>query len=252
MTNYDAGGFANRFRTSRPIALEVEQLWASLLQAALPSDVVVKTALDLGAGTGRFWPTMRRAWHPTRIMAIDRSLAMLSAGALGSDVEAIVKDMDDETIAEYRAEAVLCSMSLHYSSNPSRLCARLRLVLAPRGVICVRTASRETIEANAVLKFFPTAIRAELSAFPERAVIEQWLSDSGFVVSSEVVRTPAASNHRQLVCQAIRRGLPSLQLVSKVEFVLGISRLVLWAAVRMFRRLPVPLDKTLLVVGVTT
>ncbi|BCT74195.1 hypothetical protein SCMU_00370 [Sinomonas cyclohexanicum] len=249
MTDYDARGFAPRFRASRPLDPQTEELWVKLLRAAIPEEVLVRTALDLGAGTGRFWPAIRRAWHPHRIIAVDRSAAMLTAGTQAEDVEAVVADIDDETIDRYRPNAVLCSMSLHYSAHPGRLCQRLKAMLAPHGVVCVRTACQETTSANTILRFFPTARQAELRAFPERGVIEGWLSEAGFRVRSEVVRTPAAPVYRELVRRALRRGLPSLQLVSNSEFALGMLRLAGWAAGRAVRRLPVPHDETLLVVG---
>jgi hypothetical protein len=175
---------------------------------------------------------------------------MLNKMVPAPDVEAVVADIDDVRIADYRAEAIFCSMSLHYSGDPGLLCGRLRAMLSPRGVLFVRTASRESSSANAVLAFFPTALQAELRAFPERRTIEGWLAEAGFRVRSELVRTPAAPGYRQLVKRAMHRGLPSLQLVSKSEFALGMLRLGAWAAVRVIRRRPMPLDQTLLVVGV--
>lgn len=250
MTDYNAKGFADRFRSSRPLDSVTQELWAELLRDALPNGTVVNTVLDLGAGTGRFWPVLRQAWRPRHIIAVDRSSAMLGTAVPAIDVEAVITNIDDDAIAEYRAEAVFCSMSLHYSVDPAGLCGRLRTMLPLGGVLCVRTASRETIATNAMLKFFPTAANAELTAFPERAVIEEWLAGSGFLVRSEVVCTPAAPGYGQLICRALRRGLPSLQLVSKQEFVLGMLRLGVWAAMGVICRRPVPVDETLLVTGV--
>jgi SAM-dependent methyltransferase len=250
MTDYNAAGFADRFRSSRPLDPATQKRWAELLRKALPDATVVDTALDLGAGTGRFWPVLRQAWHPRHIVAVDSSAAMLGAAVPATDVEAVVTDIDNDAIAQFRAEAVFCSMSLHYSADPERVCGRLRAMLPPGGLLCVRTASSETIAANVVLGFFPTAARAELAAFPGRAVIERWLAGSGFLVRSEVVYTPAAPGHVQLFCRALGRGLPSLQLVSKPEFVLGMLRLGLWAAAGLVRRRPVAMDQTLLVTGV--
>ncbi|WP_332601824.1 class I SAM-dependent methyltransferase [Arthrobacter sp. S2(2024)] len=250
MTDYNARGFADKFRASRPLDPRVKQVWVELLREAVPEDVAVDTALDLGAGTGRFWPALRCAWHPRQIVAVDRSVAMVNAMVPALDVKAVVADIDDEEIADYRVEAIFCSMSLHYSADPSVLCLRLRAMLNPRGVLCIRTASRETTSDNAVLGFFPTALQAELRAFPERGVIEEWLKGAGFCVRSQLVRTPAAPGYLKLVRRALRRGLPSLQLVSNSEFALGMLRLSVWAAARVIRRCPLPLDQTLLVVGV--
>src|SRR5207302_400209 len=76
MTNYEAPGFAGRFALARKLDRQAHHTWVMALADAARGqhqDVV----LDLGAGTGRFWPVLREAWRPRRIVAVDKSPAML-------------------------------------------------------------------------------------------------------------------------------------------------------------------------------
>ncbi len=250
MTDYGAPSFGQRFHASRPLDDATARTWVDVLRLTAPGPR--DTVIDLGSGTGRFWEVLRQVWHPRRILAVERSGEMSAASPRAPDVEIIPADIDSARVEALRADAIFCSMSLHYSEDPASLCRRLRDVVGDAGVLCVRTACLETVTENLLIRTFPSALRAEQRAFPPRVTIEGWVRGAGFDTTSLLVSTAAAPGYWQFVRRAARRGVPSLQLVPRGEFLVGLIRLA-WRVGRLaLSGAPLPDDVTLLVIGTTT
>ncbi|MBU1345573.1 MAG: class I SAM-dependent methyltransferase [Alphaproteobacteria bacterium] len=249
MTDYQATGYARRFARARAFDSTTQAVWvAELCRLAGPTRLA--TVVDLGAGTGRFWPILREAWQSECIIAIDKSSRMLAAADTSSDVHTIVGDIDD--LPDFgEVDGGLCSMVLHYSRDPVAVCRRLYSAIRPGGLLCIRTATQENIGAHGFLRYFPTAQAAERAVMPTLEAVIGWLIQAGFTsVQTKWVTTVPARSYPDYLGSVASRGFPSLQLVPAMEFWRGFGRLTIACATRRLRQRTVPADHTLLVSAV--
>ena len=248
-TDYNAPGFAKRFVRSRAFDEPTRRIWVQALREATDCGTFA-AVLDLGAGTGRFWPVLREAWLPSQIIAVDRSSEMLFVATRDADVEVVLGNIDDLPDTLPPVDACLCSMVLHYSRDASAVCSRLFELLRTGGMICVRTGTQETIGTYFFARSFPTALAAERAAMPWLADVVRWLAAAGFadVRHVEVPVTPASS-YRSYLRKVVTRGYPSLQLVPRTEFSVGFVRLAFTCLGRRLRGFAVPPEHSVLVTG---
>jgi SAM-dependent methyltransferase len=192
---------------------------------------------------------LRDGWQAERVIAADRSRAMLQRIDAASAVP-VCADMAALPFAAAAFDACLCSMVLHYSDDPRAVCRDVRRILRPGGVLYVRTGTQESIASFAFLRYFPEALAAERKVMPCRDEIVAWICDAGFteVRSEEVVLVPVEGRWRY-VRKALSRGFPSMQLVSPVALMLGAVRLIVGTAVAALLRRPLAAERTLVVTG---
>jgi ubiquinone/menaquinone biosynthesis C-methylase UbiE len=234
-TDYQATDFARRYARSRALNGPSQQVWAAEL-ARVTDGRPVSTVVDLGAGAGRFWPVFRTVWQPSAIVAVDTSIAMLKQGNGHIGVRRVVGDIEALPVAGSSADVCFCSMVLHYSAEPDRVLSRLREVLRPGGVVCIRTGTPATLGSFDFLRHFPTALRAEVAVMPNQADVERWLTSAGFEdVDLKIVTSQLQESRWSRLRNVWDRGFPSLQLVPRSEFAVGFGRYVVklaWEAIR--------------------
>lgn len=252
-TNYSTGTFAQSYANSRALGDEVVAAWAATLSSLMPvaPDGLV---LDIGAGTGRFWPVFDAAWKPRRIVAVDRSIEMLRRGQTdeaGPEVTRVVGDIDAIPVAPTGDfDVVFCSMVLHYSAAPAEclraLCSRLR----PDGFLCVRTGTQETLSSFDFLRFFPTALAAERDAMPGPAQLADWTAvEEVRIVTLDEVAVGSSVARARALRKVLARGFPSLQLVPTGEFMVGVVRYAAHLLGAWVRREPRPIERSVLVIA---
>lgn len=246
-TDYSRPDFAARYTRSRALDDAARATWARELAAHQPRPGGL--CLDLGSGVGRFWPVLREAWEPGAILAVDTSLKMLQESE-AVDVVRVVADLDRLPLADGSVDGCWCSMVLHYSADLEATCRRLFGIVAPDGVLAVRTATPSTLSSFVFLAYFPTALAAERRVMPHEDRVLAALRSAGFAhVRATAVPSGTARTYRGLLRQVWSRGFPSLQLVPAGEFLRGMLRLALMCAVRAARRVPLEPEQSLLVMG---
>lgn len=117
-----------------------------VLLALLPRDLVVA---DLGCGTGDI--TLRLARHVRRVLAVDRSAAMLKAarrrvGAL-PNVELHRADLEALPLDDACCDAALLVLALTYVPEPERVLAEAARILRPGGVVALADLLRHDDDA---------------------------------------------------------------------------------------------------------
>lgn len=224
-TNYDLPGYAARFDVSRRLTPDALSTWSTLLAAAARGPVT--TILDLGAGTGRFWPALRHAFPEAQIVAIDIAATALNHAHVTLDrVSRIVADVSKVPLNSLKSDFVFCSMLLHLLDEPAQVLARLRISLRPQGRVFIRQGTRQTVDSFLFLRFFPTALKIERERMLASETLLTLIRDSGLSIVQETqVLTPPASNIDDYLTRVTERGFPSLQLVSDDEFGHGITQL---------------------------
>ena len=247
-TDYHAS-FARRYTQSRALGPLAQQVWSAELRRATDGRRVSRV-VDLGAGAGRFWPVFRTAWQPDTIVAIDKSPAMLEQSDQQVGVLRIVGDVDALPLSASTVDICFCSMVLHYSTDPARVLSRLHEILRPSGEVCIRTGTVATLDSFDFLRHFPTAKRAELSALPNRADVEFWLKSAGFEhIDLRIVGIQPQETRWARLHKVWNRGFPSLQLVSRGEFLLGMLRYAARLSWDAARHQPITSEATLFATG---
>jgi ubiquinone/menaquinone biosynthesis C-methylase UbiE len=245
-TDYNAG-FARRYSRARSLSAELQEIWVRALSLEIRGREVQRV-LDLGAGIGRFWPVLQAALGPSEIVAVDRSAAMLSAAPDDARVGRIVADIDRLPLAPGVFDACFCSMVVHYSADPPALLERISLLLRPSGHLLVRTATVQSLETCNFLRCFPTARAVEARIMPTDAELLGWFDRAVWdEVRTTVVAAPAPRSRRALLARVAARGFPSLQLVPRREFALGVARFATSLALGWLRREAIPQEETVLV-----
>jgi SAM-dependent methyltransferase len=110
----------------------------------------VDVAADIGAGSGRFLPSLaRRAAH---VIGLDLSRAMLDEIAAAGDTATLVGgDVCDLPLRDGCLDRALAAWMLYHAADPDQACAELRRVLRPGGVlIAVTNASAHCAELDQI------------------------------------------------------------------------------------------------------
>lgn len=249
-TNYHSRRFVGSYGRARRFSPVARDFWTSQLTEHTPAESVL-TVLDVGAGTGRFWPVLQSAWSPQAIVAVDRSFAMLQAASTRRGVIRVVGDIDALPIPRAAGfDVAFCSMSLQYSQNPSECVKKLKAAVRPGGWLYIRIGTHETLSSFDFLKFFPTALAAERTAMPMRSELLTWMSDDGLEVINigEVSAEPPASRVSALRT-VLTRGFPSLQMVSSIELSRGSLLYTLHLVACCILRRARPTEQSVLVVA---
>lgn len=248
-TNYGAPGYSRRYQRSRRLAPVVQKSWAAEL-AMCTSGVDVKVIADVGAGTGRFWSVFAAAWEPRVILALDVSLPMLWAGGDSPGVQRVAAHMDALPLSDESIDVCFCSMVLHYSEDAVATLAGLQRHLKRGGVVIVRTGTSETLSSFDFLKYFPTALAAEIEAMPAQSDVEEWVRSAGFIdVASRSIEISDGQSRVVRLLRVFARGFPSLQFVGKREFILGATRYAIASAKCALQGRAPAKEGALLVVG---
>ncbi|MEQ1741636.1 MAG: class I SAM-dependent methyltransferase [Candidatus Nitrotoga sp.] len=187
----------------------------------------VQTVIDLGTGTGRFWPALRHAFPEAQIIAIDINAPMLTHSEANLDrVCRIVADVSQLPLKDHGADYALCSMLLHHVDDPKKVLVGLRSSLRTGGRVFVRQGTQETVDSFFFLKFFPTALKIEQDRMPASGEVLGMIESSGLsVIETRQILTPPATTVNDYLTRVKARGFPSLQLVSDEEFQCGIDQL---------------------------
>lgn len=229
-TDYARRGFADRYARARSISAEFRERWRERLAATVPASEA-RIVIDVGAGNGRFWPILQDAWHPTSILAIERSSEMLQGAGRVDGVSKVRADLNALPIAYSSIDVVFCSMALQYSSDPAEAVSAFVRVLRPGGWLVLRTGTHSTLSSFEFLKFFPAALAAERRAMPQDAdEVLRWLSRPDMEIRAVTTVSMYPKPRRAALRDVALRGFPSLQLVSEAEFRRGVARYGLWCA----------------------
>lgn len=101
-----------------------------------------KTVLDLGAGTGKFLPSLKESG--ARVVAVEPVAAMREELARRhGDVEVLAGTADRIPLADESVDAVVCAQAFHWFATREAL-AEIRRVLVPGGVLGLIWNVRDT------------------------------------------------------------------------------------------------------------
>src|SRR5690606_7452043 len=117
---------------------------------------------------------------------------------------------------------VWLSMVLHHCPDPAAALEECRRVLAPDGVIALRTGTRGTVDSFEFLRFYPSALAKERTSMPAAATLSEWVSRAGLIVAERrEVHQRIWSSYEDYRDRVLGHGFPSLAFCPPEELAAG-------------------------------
>ncbi|MDX1649234.1 MAG: class I SAM-dependent methyltransferase, partial [Myxococcota bacterium] len=189
----------------------------------------LRTALDVGCGTGRFTELVREAFPRARIVGLDPAPGMLGrARAKGARAaSALVRARGEALpVASDRVDLAVISMAYHHLEQPDAALAELARVLRPGGRVYLRTPTLETLHSNAWDGFFPEArARAEAPQPPTQDLRRTARTAGLDVLHHDTLRSVFARTDARLLERIASRSISSLRRIPDDAFARGLDAL---------------------------
>ena len=222
--DFDSGGIADRYDRGRDLPPATISLWLDEVARELPAGC--RRLLDLGCGTGRFTaPLADRFSVPVVGVDVSRKMLAVAQRSLRRSADALAQASADALpFADASFDFVFLSMVLHHIAGSAAALAELARVIPQRGVLFIRTATVDTMDAYLWLRFFPEAAEVERRRLPDARSVERLLP--GFALRSRrAVTQPFAADLREYTRKISERALSSLVAIPDDAFAAGMDRL---------------------------
>jgi ubiquinone/menaquinone biosynthesis C-methylase UbiE len=168
--------------------------------------------LDVGCGTGGFTRGIAEATSAS-LTGLDSSARLVAfaedqPGPARGSVRWVVGEAEALPFEPASFDRVVLSFVLHQLARPEA--AEAGRVLAPRGVVLVRTVAPEDVGARVPERYLPSMAEADAGRMPAIATIERWLCEASFErATTRVVKRNKqlrlAEEERQLAVEARSR-----------------------------------------------
>ena len=224
--DYDSSDVHLRYVEARRIAPQTMAMWLDAIARHVPRSEV-GTIVDLGCGTGRFIAPLQRCFG-AYVAAVDPSRNMLGlASADAAPGRGYIQAMAARLpLREACADLVFASMIWHHIPDQHEAGREIARVLRRGGYLCIRTATRDALDSELYLRFFPAARKINEAIMPPRRDLICGLEDCGLALTHHsVVRHPQNRNPKEYAERVALRGFSDLAAISDAEFRSGIERL---------------------------
>ncbi len=224
MVDYDQTPLPDVYRQARALSDDALAIWETALAAILPPGLAVTRVVDVGCGTARFVPLLRRLFGAP-VVGVDPSLRML-AEREGADGLFVAGHAEAIPLADGSFDLAFLSMVYHHL-RPALALPELGRIVRAGGHAIVRTTTLEGIEAAVeYLRFFPEALATNRARMPSRAAVVEAFAAQGFACREHrVIPTPLAATRADYCRKIARRGFSSLQLMPDDAFARGLAAL---------------------------
>jgi ubiquinone/menaquinone biosynthesis C-methylase UbiE len=187
--DYDLTDIPAAYDLGRDHGPEVLDLWMRALKAHIHG-LSVSDILDLGCGTGRFTEALA-VYFAAEVVGIDPSMKMLElAREKQRDRRVQYQRGSAEAIplSSASVDVIFMSMSFHHFNNREWAARECRRVLRERGMVFVRTGTRESIRAYPYVPFFPSTPAMLDELLPDRGELREPFEKAGFhMTASEII-----------------------------------------------------------------
>lgn len=226
MVDYDRTNIPEGYDRGRDHGPETLALWMSVI-ASRVGERSIHRILDLGCGTGRFSQALATEFDAD-VIAIDPSQKMLAI-ARGKPHEPRVRyevgRAESIALESDSVDMVFTSMTFHHFSDRALAARECRRVLRDGGVLLVRTASREQIDAYAYVPFIPLTRALHEEVLPRLDEIRSVFEGAGFRhVSSELVTQTIAPTWEAYAEKLAAGGDSMLARLNESELEAGLER----------------------------
>jgi ubiquinone/menaquinone biosynthesis C-methylase UbiE len=224
--DYDQTAIPSAYDAGRSYAPAVLELWLSKLDSVI-GNKRLDNILDLGCGTGRYSAKLSEHFG-AEVVAVDPSEKMLSEARhkQTSRVRFLRGSGEALPLGDRAVDMVFMSMVFHHFDDPARVAQECRRVLREDGVVCLRGASAEQIDAYPYVAFFPGARTLMMKDLASVASIEATFAGAGLERTyHEVVTSEVAGNWSVFADKIALRADSFLVRLTDAEFAEGLAAL---------------------------
>jgi SAM-dependent methyltransferase len=184
------------------------------------------TVLDLGAGTGRFSPSLAE-WFGGPIYGVEPAARMRKVAETANAHPAVTYlagRAEEIPLSDASCDLAFLFFALHHFDDLPVAAAELGRVVRPSGIVAIRSQFSDRLHDIAWRRYFPRALEIERQVFPtvdettgafRAARFEPIALDE---VESEVAPTPAAHLDRLR-----HRAISTLELLTEAEVEAGFA-----------------------------
>lgn len=219
LVDYDR--VADLYKVGRAMPDEALDRWGRAVRPHVPAGGQVRVA-DVGAGTGVFaaaWP----AWGASEVVAVEVSAAMADHGrGVAPYVRGVAEALP---LAAGSIEVVWVSTAFHHFADKAAAVAEIDRVLAPDGVVLIRTFLAERARQS-YFRLFPGIDKA-LRVCPDVAWFAGWFDPAGFTVRHVEDLRDVETTHYEAAdwVQRMRYADSMLTALTDDEVATGVRRL---------------------------
>lgn len=186
--------------------------------------------VDIGAGTG-LWSDRLARWLSVRVVAVEPSPAMLEVltDKRLADVVAVRGRAEALPLHDRSCGAAWLSTVVHHFDDLVAAAAEVARVLAPGGVVLVRSSFPDQQSGDVYpTRFFPSA-RTVAAQFPTLGAVTAAFAAAGMALRRRYTPSEVASPTREGFLRRVEARADSLlREVSDEEFVAGLAHMRRW------------------------
>lgn len=209
---YEVAGVAATYREARALPAKTALLWTDVIRRAVGARAV-RTAVDIGAGTGRFTRILADALAVS-IVAIERSGGMVDARETSdlATVRYVRGDAEALPLATGSADVVQLSMVYHQLADPAVVVAELARVLRTDGLVLLRTPTQGLLPDFHWVRFFPESLAFDRARIPAHADVVAVFARAGLSLREHsVIHQRIADDLAEYAARVRARAFSSLQ-----------------------------------------
>ena len=223
--DYDQSDIHRCYDRSRELPPHTERLWMEAIAEHVSADSI-GTIVDLGCGTGRFTKGLSKHFS-AGVLGIDPSRKMLAVAqqTICSPLIGFAQGRAESIpLANGQAGMTFLSMVYHHLQDKGRAIGEIARVMERGGLVCIRTATPESIDTYLWIRFFPRAREIEARRMPSRAGLVATMRAGGLELTRHtVIQQFFAANLSEYVEKISMRGISSLRMLTQEEFQAGLG-----------------------------
>jgi SAM-dependent methyltransferase len=205
--DYDLTNIPAAYDRGRSLDSDVLELWMHALQAHV-QDLHITRILDLGCGTGRFSEILAAHFN-AEVAGIDPSRKMLEHARekrLDARVQYQVGSGEDIPLPAASVDMIFMSMSFHHFTDRVSAARECRRVVRSKGLVFVRTGTREQISAYPYVPFFPSTPAIIREVLPDRPELCEAFEKAGFQLKAWELVTQTIAPSWQIYVDRVSAG----------------------------------------------
>jgi SAM-dependent methyltransferase len=223
--DYDLTEIPSGYDRARDHGPEFLALWMRALEPYIHRGGISRI-LDLGCGTGRFSDALS-VHFDAEVVGVDPSVKMLerAQGKLHRGrVQYQVGSAESIPVPPKSVDAVFVSMAFHHFGDRALAARECQRVLRDRGVVCIRTGTRERIDSYPYVSFFPSTPPKLVELLPDHARLRAPFEAAGFsLVAIDVITQTIAESWDRYADKLAAGGDSVLATLSEEAFASGLT-----------------------------
>jgi ubiquinone/menaquinone biosynthesis C-methylase UbiE len=215
------------YAQGRRVSPERLSAWMRVLASHLPTRRPL-TIVDLGAGIGRFTPSLAEEFGGP-VFGIEPSQSMLDIAAAQSRHAAVTYlkgSAETVPLPNNCCDAVLMYLSLHHVRDRAAAAGEIARVLRPNGRVLIRSDFSDRMPDLRWHDFFPRAPAIEQEMFPSTTEVEDLFAKVGLKrLALEPVREQFAASLAETAAKLRLRAISTFEHMTETEIAEGFAAL---------------------------